>query len=94
VQTLSAKLQEWTGKRWFVSLSALTGAPTVGEQRAASQSALERDARKDPLVEAVLQRFPGAEIVSVRKREDTLARESDAADYDMPPDPPDEDPRD
>jgi DNA polymerase-3 subunit gamma/tau len=95
VQTLSAKLQEWTGKRWFVSLSAETGAPTVGEQRAASQSALERDARKDPLVEAVLQRFPGAEIVSVRKRGDTLTNgESDGADYDMPPDPPDEDPRD
>jgi DNA polymerase-3 subunit gamma/tau len=94
VQSLSAKLQEWTGKRWFVTLSAEGGAPTVGEQRAASQSALERDARKDPLVEAVLQRFPGAEIVSVRKREDAAAKsESDATDFDMPPDPPDEDPR-
>jgi DNA polymerase-3 subunit gamma/tau len=95
VQSLSAKLQEWTGKRWFVTLSAEGGAPTVGEQRAASQSALERDARKDPLVEAVLQRFPGAEIVSVRKREDAAVKsESDAAEFDMPPDPPDEEPRD
>jgi DNA polymerase-3 subunit gamma/tau len=95
VQSLSAKLLEWTGKRWFVTLSAEGGAPTVGEQKAASQSALERDARKDPLVEAVLQRFPGAEIVSVRKRDDaTTKSESDLADYDMPPDPPDDNPRD
>jgi DNA polymerase III subunit gamma/tau len=94
VQSLSAKLLEWTGKRWFVTLSAEAGAPTVGELKAASQSALERDVRKDPLVEAVLQRFPGAEIVSVRKREDAAAKsEPDVADYDMPPDPPDEEPR-
>jgi DNA polymerase-3 subunit gamma/tau len=95
VQALSAKLLEWTGKRWFVSLSAETGAPTVGEQKAASRNALERDARQDPLVAAVLQRFPGAEIVSVRKREEIASKsESEAADHDMPPDPPDEDPRD
>jgi DNA polymerase-3 subunit gamma/tau len=77
-----------------VILSAEEGAPTIKQQREASQDALELDARKDPLVEAVLQRFPGAEIVSVRKREDTTAKsKSDLDEFDLPPDPPDEDPR-
>jgi DNA polymerase-3 subunit gamma/tau len=94
-QALSAKLLEWTGKRWLVSLSSDVGAPTLDERKTAHQNALERDARRDPLVEAVLQRFPGAEIVSVRKREETVSRnESDATEFDMPPDPPDDEPRD
>jgi DNA polymerase-3 subunit gamma/tau len=91
---LSAKLHQWTGRRWVVILSAEEGAPTLVERKAASQDALERDARKDPLVEAVLQRFPGAQIVSVRKRDEVAAPgASDAAEFDMPPDPPDDDPR-
>jgi DNA polymerase-3 subunit gamma/tau len=94
VNNLSAKLHQWTGRRWVVILSAEEGAPTIKQQREASQDALELDARKDPLVEAVLQRFPGAEIVSVRKREDTTAKsKSDLDEFDLPPDPPDEDPR-
>ena len=32
------------------------------------QAELERGVRDDPLVKAVLEKFPGAEIVSVRKR--------------------------
>ena len=92
---LTAKLHEWTGKRWVVILSAEEGAPTKAEQKAASQSALEQDVRKHPLVEAVLQRFPGAEIVAVRSRDETPAALPEPADFDqmpdMPPDPPDDD---
>jgi DNA polymerase III subunit gamma/tau len=93
---LSAKLHEWTGKRWVVVLASQQGLPTVAEKKAASQDALERNVQNDPLVQAVLQRFPGAKIVNVRRRDETVAAplESDVADnldVDMPPDPPDDD---
>jgi DNA polymerase-3 subunit gamma/tau len=95
---LTAKLNEWTGKRWVVILSAEEGAPTVVEQKAASQNALERSAEDDPLVRAVLQRFPGAKITSVKRRAEGAPTPSepgmpDLADYDMPPDPPEDDDR-
>jgi len=90
---LSAKLTEWTGKRWLVILSDQEGGATIAETKAASRDALERDVRNDPLVEAVLRRFPGAEIVGVRMRDDEPRAPSapDIADFDMPPDPPDDD---
>ena len=70
VNDLSRKLSEWTGKRWMVVVSAETGAPTVQQQTAAQQNALEQGVRADPLVKAVLARFPGAEIVGVRRRDE------------------------
>jgi DNA polymerase-3 subunit gamma/tau len=94
--SLSAKLLEWTGKRWLVVLSPQPGGPTVKETQEASHNALAQDVRKHPLVEAVLQRFPGSEIVAVRRRDDAVTpAEPDSADFgmppDMPPDPPDDD---
>jgi DNA polymerase-3 subunit gamma/tau len=65
-QELSGKLTEWTGKRWFVALSDQKGGPTIAETLAAQKIALVQDVRSDPLVAAVLARFPGAEIVDVR----------------------------
>jgi len=38
-------------------------------QLAAQRSELVRGVRADPLVQAVLSRFPGAEILDVRRRE-------------------------
>ena len=70
VNDLSRKLSEWTGKRWMVVVSAEAGAPTVQQQTAAQQNALEQGVRADPLVKAVLARFPGAEIVGVRRRDE------------------------
>jgi DNA polymerase-3 subunit gamma/tau len=92
--SLSAKLLEWTGKRWLVVVSPKPGGATIKETQEASQNALAQDVRKHPLVEAVLQRFPGSEIVAVRRREEAASSESDAVDFgapDMPPDPPDDD---
>ncbi|HXM30645.1 MAG TPA: DNA polymerase III subunit gamma/tau, partial [Xanthobacteraceae bacterium] len=67
---LSTKLTEWTGNRWFVAISDSKGAPTLAENAAAKKVAMVHDVRSDPLVKAVLERFPGAEIVDVRRRED------------------------
>ena len=68
VNELSRKLMQWTNKRWMVIVSSEQGAPTLKSQAAARQAALERGVRDDPLVKAVLERFPGAEIVGVRTR--------------------------
>jgi DNA polymerase-3 subunit gamma/tau len=74
---LSTKLTEWTGNRWFVAISDSEGAPTLAENAAAKKVAMVHDVRSDPLVKAVLERFPGAEIVDVRQREEA-AIETDA----------------
>ena len=65
---LSQKLKDWTGMRWVVSVSREGGAPTIAEaKRAAAQAKLDAVAQ-EPLVRAVLDRFPGAEIVGVHDR--------------------------
>lgn len=65
-QQLVALLQQATGSRWTVSLVNAGGEPTLAEQgRAAEQDRLAL-ARSHPLVQAVLQAFPGATIETVR----------------------------
>ncbi len=66
VGDLSKKLADWTGRRWMVVVSAEPGAPTLRAQAEAKKAELKDGVRADPLVQAVLDRFPGAEIVSVR----------------------------
>jgi DNA polymerase-3 subunit gamma/tau len=67
VNDLSRKLSEWTNRRWLVVLSSEEGAPTLRERAEARQAAVLTGVRADPLVRAVLERFPGAEIVDVRE---------------------------
>jgi DNA polymerase-3 subunit gamma/tau len=77
---LSSKLSAWTGKRWMVAVSKEQGAPTVRAQQDAQEQELKRGVRADPLVQAVLDRFPGAEIIAVRNSRDLDA----PADESMP----------
>jgi DNA polymerase-3 subunit gamma/tau len=63
---LSRKLGEWTGRRWIVAVARDAATPTIAETRRNARERLVDDARADPLVAAVLTRFPGAEIVDVR----------------------------
>jgi DNA polymerase-3 subunit gamma/tau len=78
VNDLARKLTEWTGKRWMVVVSAEQGAPTVSSQAQAKKTELEQGVRGDPLVQKVLARFPGAEIVGVTRREGAAEPLSDA----------------
>ena len=63
---VAACLAEWTGKRWLVSVSAQTGEKTLKEQAAALAQAQREEAARHPLIQAVLQAFPGATIDEVR----------------------------
>jgi DNA polymerase-3 subunit gamma/tau len=85
---LAAKLEAWTGRRWMVAVGRNAGAPTVAEARRSAQARLVSDARADPVVAAVLARFPGAEIVDVRVRGDETA--AAAAPETVPPPLPDD----
>jgi DNA polymerase-3 subunit gamma/tau len=69
VSDLSARLLEWTGKRWMVAISKDGGDASVREQEEAKRSALVEDAGRNPTVAAVLAAFPGSRIVDVRMRE-------------------------
>ncbi len=91
VGELSKKLAEWTGRRWMVIVSTEAGAPSVHAQAEMRKAELKDSLRSDPLVQAVLTQFPGAEIVGVRPAAmppagisdevpETLPAESDPAD--------------
>jgi DNA polymerase III subunit gamma/tau len=67
VNDLARKFSQWTNRRWMVVVSAEEGEPTVRSQIEARQAALKTGVQADPLVQAVLARFPGAEIVDVRE---------------------------
>ncbi len=67
---LSKKLTDWTGRRWMVIVSAEQGQPSLYAQALTRKAELKDGVRADPLVQAVLTRFPGAEIVDVRATAD------------------------
>jgi DNA polymerase III subunit gamma/tau len=77
---LSRRLAALTGRRWMVAVSDAAGQPTVREQIAARHEAFRRGVQADPLVQTVLARFPGAEIVAVRQPERDAAPSAPAGD--------------
>ena len=64
---LARKLEAWTGLRWMVMLAKDGGDKPLSQQKQESRDSLFRSAREHPDVLAVLQRFPGAEIIDVRE---------------------------
>ena len=89
---LGRKFSQWTNRRWMVVVSQDAGQPTVKSQDDARQAELKTGVRADPLVQAVLARFPGAEIVDVRKVEAVpQALPPGDPDEPMPEPPPDDD---
>ena len=62
---LSRKLKQWTQTHWVVSVSGEGGAETLADQARARRQSLFKEAREMPAVQAVLNKFPGAEIVDV-----------------------------
>jgi len=66
---LAQRLRDWTGERWIVTLASEGGAPTIAEARLAAERAKKDAVSQEPFVRAVLDAFPGAEIIAVRERE-------------------------
>jgi DNA polymerase-3 subunit gamma/tau len=84
---LGRRISQWTGQRWMVVVSGEQGQPTVRSQTEARRAELERGVQADPLVKAVLARFPGAQIVAVREGLPDAPPPSIEGDV-LPPEPP------
>jgi DNA polymerase-3 subunit gamma/tau len=78
VGDLARKISAWTNRRWMVVVSSEAGSPTLRAKAEASRAELRRGVESDPLVQAVLSRFPGAEIVAVRPPKSPAGEEGDA----------------
>jgi DNA polymerase-3 subunit gamma/tau len=76
---LSTRLQNWTGRRWMVTVSREEGGATLAEMEQARHESALVDARSDPAVAAILSRFPGAKIIDVRIPDAPKADDSDGA---------------
>ncbi len=88
VGDLARKISQWTGRRWMVVVSGEQGQPTIRSQNEARRAELERGVQADPLVKAVMARFPGAQIVAVREGLQEIAPASSPDGDVMPPEPP------
>jgi DNA polymerase III subunit gamma/tau len=84
VNDLARKLSLWTSRRWMVVVSAEEGQPTIKAQNEARQVELKTGVQADPLVQAVLARFPGAEIVGVREAEQPVMLATGDPEVDVP----------
>ena len=71
-----SRLLDWTGRRWIVSVSSETGAPSIRDQEDATEARLTAKALEDPLVKAVMGSFPGAKVVA--RRNGTMTPPSEA----------------
>jgi len=61
-------LSEWTGARWLIAVSEAEGEPSLREQEEGRERSLRNEVANHPLVQAVLETFPGATIAAVRER--------------------------
>lgn len=60
-------LKEWTGVDWQLILSQTTGDASLREQDVAYKQALKDEAACDPMVMALMEVFPRAEMLQVRE---------------------------
>jgi DNA polymerase-3 subunit gamma/tau len=89
ISMLTAKLKLWTGRQWFVSVKTdAPHVPTLREKREEQQEAVRKEAHQDPLVQAILETFPGATVTvkinqdlpPIEAYADMVARDSDEDD--------------
>ena len=87
-QNLSRCLTEWTGRAWFIEASREEGAATLQQQRDDAAAVRREAAIAHPLVQKMLDAFPGAEVSDVRSVADRDAPAEDTPDG-LPPAPDD-----
>jgi DNA polymerase-3 subunit gamma/tau len=65
-QRLVGRLKEWTGERWLIAAQGGGGAESLWEKQKREEREVRAEAEQDPFVRAVMETFPGTEIVSLR----------------------------
>jgi DNA polymerase-3 subunit gamma/tau len=66
-QRLVTRLKEWTGQPWLVAYKSGGGADTLLERQKRAHEASHAEALAEPFIQALLNAFPGAEVVDVRQ---------------------------
>ena len=65
-QRLVARLKEWTGQPWLIAARGGGGTESAWERQKREAQEVRAEIEADPFVLAVMQAFPGTEIVGVR----------------------------
>ena len=65
VKDLSAKLLEWTKKRWIITFSKSLGDATIKEKKETKKKEIIGKAKKSDLYKTILSSFPDAELVDL-----------------------------
>ena len=63
---LASRLRSFTDHLWRVETVTMGGQPSVSERRQTARLEAEAEVARDPVVQAVLEAFPGAKIESIK----------------------------
>jgi len=81
---MSELLKQWTGQSWLISQTRDRGDDTLYEQEQEAARQLQARLMENPLVKALLDRFPGAKISDIRKKvEEFTLLDDGSPDYGM-----------
>jgi DNA polymerase-3 subunit gamma/tau len=66
-QRLVNRLKEWTGQPWLIAAQGGGGAESLWERQKREDRQTREEVEQDPFVRAVMEAFPGTEILGVRR---------------------------
>ncbi|MFI4933956.1 MAG: DNA polymerase III subunit gamma/tau [Caulobacterales bacterium] len=66
-QRLSSRLKEWTGQPWLVAAEGGGGAESLAERQRREKDVARAEVLADPFIVAVMETFPGTELLEVRQ---------------------------
>ena len=69
IKNISFKLNEWTGKRWIISLSKDEGETTVFDKKNKIKSELLEEMKQSETYKKIIEIFPDAELIDVKEEE-------------------------
>ncbi len=67
IKNISNKLNEWTGKRWIISLSKDEGETTVYEKKNQQKTELLEQIKQSEIYKKIMATFPDIELVDVKE---------------------------
>lgn len=67
IKNISNKLNEWTGKRWIISLSKDEGETTVYEKKNQKKTELLEQMKQSEIYKKIMATFPDIELVDVKE---------------------------
>ena len=69
IKNLSLKLNEWTGKRWMITLSKEEGETSIYETKNQLKEEIFKDIKQTEAYKKVLEAFPDAELIDVQEED-------------------------